>query len=99
MAYDKKFWDHYNRQTIKQLESLMSSERQTYVVDLHIHTDWSADGEQSVAEVIQRARERKAASITGCSAATTSSLTRMPRKTNKKWRSAILRLITSPTMP
>lgn len=59
MAYDKKFWDHYNRQTIKQLESLMSSERQTYVVDLHIHTDWSADGEQSVAEVIQRARDLK----------------------------------------
>lgn len=59
MSYDNRFWHHYNRRSIKQLESLLTSERQTYVVDLHIHTDWSADGEQSVVEVIQRARDLK----------------------------------------
>ncbi len=57
MSSDYRYWHMYNRRSIKQLESLLTTEKQTYVVDLHIHTNWSADGEQSVVEVIQRARE------------------------------------------
>ncbi|MGG0646520.1 PHP domain-containing protein [Bacillus mycoides] len=53
-----KFWERYNQVTIKQIENLLKEDKQTYLVDLHIHSDCSADGLQTVQEVIDRAVEK-----------------------------------------
>lgn len=48
--------DEYNKYVLKRVRSLLNEDRDDYLVDLHIHTKHSADGSQTVDEVIQRSR-------------------------------------------
>lgn len=49
------FWDLYNAETLVKLQELAAEERPSYRMDLHIHSDCSADGLQSVKRVLDRA--------------------------------------------
>ncbi|MBN1604000.1 MAG: PHP domain-containing protein [Chitinispirillaceae bacterium] len=48
--------EEYNQWVIERLDALLKKEKDYYYVDLHIHTNNSADGLQSVEAVINRAK-------------------------------------------
>lgn len=50
------FIKQYNKYVLKRIQSLLNENREEYAVDLHIHTNYSADGNQTVDEVIQRSK-------------------------------------------
>lgn len=47
----------YNKRVIDRIYELLADGRDTYRVDLHIHTTYSADGQQTVQQVIEKAKE------------------------------------------
>lgn len=52
---DKEF----NMHLLEKIEKLLSKNRDCYQVDLHLHTNYSADGIQTVEQAIDKAREYK----------------------------------------
>lgn len=46
----------YNKFVLKRIQSLLNENRKKYLIDMHIHTNYSADGTQTVDEVIQRSK-------------------------------------------
>ena len=49
----------YNIRQIEKIEELLSQNRESYRVDLHLHTNYSADGIQTVEQAIDKAKEYK----------------------------------------
>lgn len=48
-----------NKYVLKRLENLLKQNKKYYKVDLHLHTSFSSDGEQTIQEVISRAIKEK----------------------------------------
>ncbi|WP_270564208.1 PHP domain-containing protein [Clostridium beijerinckii] len=55
MPIDKEF----NHRQLCRIEQLLDKKRNSYKVDLHIHTCYSADGLQTVEQAIQKAKEKQ----------------------------------------
>jgi len=55
MKIDKE----YNTLLLERIDGLISQNRNTYKIDLHLHTCYSSDGIQTVAQAILKAREKK----------------------------------------
>lgn len=55
MVIDKEF----NRIQLCRIEKLLSAKKEKYKVDLHIHTNYSADGLQTVEQAFKKARENQ----------------------------------------
>jgi len=51
------FWEQYNLESLNQLQALLDKDQYIYYVDLHTHSDFSADGKQTVQDIIERAAE------------------------------------------
>lgn len=49
----------YNKLQLDRINQLLSQKRKYYKVDLHIHTSYSADGNQTVEQALQNAREKQ----------------------------------------
>lgn len=49
----------YNCRQLDRMDELLAKNKKSYMVDLHIHTCYSADGSQSVDQVIQKSIERR----------------------------------------
>lgn len=56
VSNDYNFWNNYLNKTIFEIARLIDNKKTIYT-DFHIHTDYSADGKQSLSEVINRARK------------------------------------------
>ncbi|MDT9722446.1 PHP domain-containing protein [Paenibacillus sp. ClWae2A] len=54
-SYD--FWDNYNKENISRIERLLTLNKNYIRVDLHNHSDYSVDGEQTVKHIIDQAIE------------------------------------------
>ena len=56
MKNDYYFWENYINETIDKLSGLAVQNKDIYA-DFHIHSDYSADSDQSLEEIIERARK------------------------------------------
>ena len=52
------FWNKYLHDVADQIENLIDT-KEKILTDFHIHSDYSADGKQSLEEIIKRAKELK----------------------------------------
>ena len=56
-----KFWEDYNQKCINNIKSLIAEKRkqnQDFVLtDLHLHSDCSSDGKQTLSEIIEKSQE------------------------------------------
>ena len=50
------FWNEYLHEVQKKIEKLLSSKEKIYT-DFHMHSDYSADGKQSLREIIKRTKD------------------------------------------
>ncbi len=53
MKNDYKFWNQYLKKTIKEIEKMIQ-EKDIIYTDFHMHSDYSADGKQSLTQIIKR---------------------------------------------
>jgi histidinol phosphatase-like PHP family hydrolase len=53
-----EFWKLHNIKNLSRIENLINSNKSHYLVDLHMHSDCSADGTQTVREIIERSIEK-----------------------------------------
>lgn len=56
MENDLLFWEKYLNQILKKLENLLKK-NEPILVDFHIHSNYSADSQQSLKEIINRTQE------------------------------------------
>lgn len=54
---DINFWNQYNKKTKKRISELMERKEKIYV-DLHMHSNYSTDGKQSLTEIIENTKQR-----------------------------------------
>lgn len=52
---DYMFWNDYLNETIKKIEKMIQ-EKDVIYIDFHMHSDYSADGKQSLAQIIDRTK-------------------------------------------
>ena len=55
MENDYFFWNTYLKQTINKIDNMMK-EKDIIYTDFHMHSDYSADGKQSLTQIIDRMR-------------------------------------------
>ena len=54
-----EFWKQYIKDITKQLEKLLKSKKEYILADLHIHSNYSCDGMQTLKQILMFASEKK----------------------------------------
>ena len=55
---DYEFWEKYNKQVKCKIKKLCRSKSELYI-DLHIHSNYSADGKQNLMQILENAKAKK----------------------------------------
>ena len=52
------FWNEYLKETLGKMKKMMQ-EKDVIYTDFHMHSDYSADGKQSLVQIIERMKNMK----------------------------------------